>query len=848
MLRPASLTLPRGTAATRCAAAARPRAPRRAGAPRVLAFRQPTADAAAAAQQRGAASAASAKGARRDFLEARQLSLYELFDGSNFVLDVPEYQRPYAWRAKQVHELLSDLHAAYVSGQEHFLGAVVTTRQGDAPGEPYWVIDGQQRLTTLVMLLGYLRAWASSTPGMGKLAERVGEMLHIPADPLNAASTPRYRLLLRSSEQEFFTANFIEAFLPTRFHLSTQLDGPANAGGDYHDALSALGGGAGGAGAAGPGVERGAERGSSPLANEAWWRLYCAGDVLACYLASAMADGLNLQDFMHHVLKSCMLVLMTARDEGTSFKIFSTLNGRGVDLAVVDKLKPELLQALPPARRQSYADRWRVLESSLGRPTFHGLFAHYVAIEAARRAENGGGGGAAASWAHTPDAPAGAPPRVAPAAGGGGGAAPYVPPGSTLIGHLPSGGPAYHQLSAAAGGGGPGGARPDVLSALSGHPDVGGVLDQVLEYGQRLLQIRANDWSALEAEGGTAPGIAAELSEACFFANLLSDDAWQPWALEFFYQSADDAKRAAFLRGAEVLTLFCELKQDEAFKRERWLAVGSQLLQRPFYSDQVLAALALSPDETDEFVKLLDSRELAASTDDAVLVHLLLRADSINRRTLDWRRLKVERIMPTHPPEGSTWRKQKLLLPALSEEQLAAGGGPGASGGGYATFAAGRTRGSSGGASRGSRSSRGRTTTSSSGAGGAPPAAGADESAGGDAAAAGAGGGAGVPPGMREVRFWHEITRSHWHARLGNLILLQPSGQESAATGHLTADLPAKLAHYAACAADEHFPDFSGGLLSGRYARDGFSPEECRQRHADIIARLVRVFGLEPSV
>ncbi len=53
---------------------------------------------------------------------------------------------------------------------------------------------------------------------------------------------------------------------------------------------------------------------------------------------------MRLQDFMHHVLRNCMVVLMIARDEGTSFKIFSTLNGRGVDLAVVDKLKPELLQ------------------------------------------------------------------------------------------------------------------------------------------------------------------------------------------------------------------------------------------------------------------------------------------------------------------------------------------------------------------------------------------------------------------------------------------------------------------------------------------------------------------------
>lgn len=39
---------------------------------------------------------------KRDFLEARQVSLYELFDGNAIQLDVPEYQRPYAWRAKQV--------------------------------------------------------------------------------------------------------------------------------------------------------------------------------------------------------------------------------------------------------------------------------------------------------------------------------------------------------------------------------------------------------------------------------------------------------------------------------------------------------------------------------------------------------------------------------------------------------------------------------------------------------------------------------------------------------------------------------------------------------------------------
>lgn len=50
------------------------------------------------------------------------------------------------------------------------------------------------------------------------------------------------------------------------------------------------------------------------------------------------------QDFAFHVLRNCFVVLMVARDENASFTIFSCLNGRGMDLTVVDKLKAELLQ------------------------------------------------------------------------------------------------------------------------------------------------------------------------------------------------------------------------------------------------------------------------------------------------------------------------------------------------------------------------------------------------------------------------------------------------------------------------------------------------------------------------
>lgn len=74
---------------------------------------------------------------------------------------VPLYQRPYVWRKETHWEPLWDDVQLVLESQEndvphsHFLGAIVLEQQQTAPGDvPEWlVIDGQQRLTTLQLLL-----------------------------------------------------------------------------------------------------------------------------------------------------------------------------------------------------------------------------------------------------------------------------------------------------------------------------------------------------------------------------------------------------------------------------------------------------------------------------------------------------------------------------------------------------------------------------------------------------------------------------------------------------------------------------------------------------------------------
>lgn len=85
-------------------------------------------------------------------LKADKKSLKALLSIEEQQFRIPPYQRPYSWTFEQVDDLWGDLLENAQSG--HFLGSIVmTTEDEDRP----LVIDGQQRLTTLMLLLAALR-------------------------------------------------------------------------------------------------------------------------------------------------------------------------------------------------------------------------------------------------------------------------------------------------------------------------------------------------------------------------------------------------------------------------------------------------------------------------------------------------------------------------------------------------------------------------------------------------------------------------------------------------------------------------------------------------------------------
>ena len=100
---------------------------------------------------------------RRDLfmskLNVDQKTIKDLFQNKKSDFLIPDYQRPYAWGESECRTLWDDIFSFAIpdegktefdSNSEYFLGPIVTFRNNEEKSE---VIDGQQRLTTLMLLL-----------------------------------------------------------------------------------------------------------------------------------------------------------------------------------------------------------------------------------------------------------------------------------------------------------------------------------------------------------------------------------------------------------------------------------------------------------------------------------------------------------------------------------------------------------------------------------------------------------------------------------------------------------------------------------------------------------------------
>lgn len=134
-------------------------------------------------------------------MDARKGNIYEILNGNKQFL-IPVYQRYYSWDIEQCKRLWNDIVEMQKKGKVgHFVGSIVNIAEQAMPTgvQKYMIIDGQQRMTTLSLLLLALRDYAINNPEDTTInARRIDNMLKNEYE----SGDERYKLLLTETDRD----------------------------------------------------------------------------------------------------------------------------------------------------------------------------------------------------------------------------------------------------------------------------------------------------------------------------------------------------------------------------------------------------------------------------------------------------------------------------------------------------------------------------------------------------------------------------------------------------------------------------------------------------------------------
>ena len=272
-------------------------------------------------------------------ISGAEFPLAKIFS-SDFDYSIPSYQRPYAWTDVQAGELFSDLVDFFAKEKDdtYFLGSIVLIKEEGKP--PAEVIDGQQRLTTLTILLAAL-----TTQFTGELRADFENYIREPGRASQGLK-PKPRLALRERDRQFF-ADYIQGL---RLSELLALD-PAQ------------------------------------LDNESQRNVRRNAEVMLQRLKTTFGEDTDrLCEFGAFLVQRCFLVAVSTPSQQSAFRVFSVLNSRGLDLLPTDIIKSDVIGSIKQARQEAFTETWEELEVETGRDGFAEVFGHIRMIYAKEKA------------------------------------------------------------------------------------------------------------------------------------------------------------------------------------------------------------------------------------------------------------------------------------------------------------------------------------------------------------------------------------------------------------------------------------------------------------------------------
>jgi uncharacterized protein with ParB-like and HNH nuclease domain len=279
-------------------------------------------------------------------ISAEKLVVKDIFC-DDYLFTIPNYQRPYSWEEEHCTQLLDDLHSFAFRGDDfdelppYFLGSAVIIKRPNVRNAQ--IVDGQQRLTTLTILLSCLRYVIENKENK----DTISDFIYQKGNKLKGTSAT-FRLKTRLRDQEFFN-NLIqdEKGLPNYFEKPEEL----------------------------------------AFTNDAQTQMLANARAL---LDEFSKKKYSQEDFEHlatYIIQKCVIVVVASTDEEMAFRIFNVLNDRGKDLTIADILKSEILEKISEKEQDTYTEKWEDCETKLGIDNFKDFFSHLRAIYAKKKAE-----------------------------------------------------------------------------------------------------------------------------------------------------------------------------------------------------------------------------------------------------------------------------------------------------------------------------------------------------------------------------------------------------------------------------------------------------------------------------
>lgn len=267
-------------------------------------------------------------------IKSEKILVKEIF--STLWFRIPEYQRPYIWGSDEIDDLLDDLVFAHAEkpNQEYFMGSFVyqSKRAGTVPGQKFDendLLDGQQRMTTLLMLFACIRDLSQNPEIKGVCTTAVFQK------GSSITRVPERTRIVFSIREE--VQDFVDRYIKTESGTSekAELEELSNSTED-------------------PSVR-----------NMARAMLKIRAD-----LSRMLNDPdvqLDLEGFLGFLLNQVLLIYVATEDLDDAFRLFTILNDRGVPLRNSDILKSQNLGALESeSDKARYAKLWEEAEGELG--------------------------------------------------------------------------------------------------------------------------------------------------------------------------------------------------------------------------------------------------------------------------------------------------------------------------------------------------------------------------------------------------------------------------------------------------------------------------------------------------